>query len=202
MEVQPKDLKAKNTHTHTLWQGGDTVVVNVHTHTNSVEQHRPRPHIFSPCWWWSYRVLQVELILSFAAFLDTTQDPFWKHTPKQPFNWWFRLLWLECKLRANTHHREHLLSHTASFFFFFLPYKRIKHHQIPTAGGGQSKGTKMKRPTSKLCHGRTKGEFRPNVKLILGAVHDYRRIKMERSFDVSLTCFGEKFEGGKTGEQK
>lgn len=102
-----------------------------------------------------------------------------------------------------THITENIYSRTPRlFFFFFLPYKRIKHHQIPTAGGGQSKGTKMKRPTSKLCHGRTKGEFRPNVKLILGAVHDYRRIKMERSFDVSLTCFGEKFEGGKTGEQK
>lgn len=147
MEVQPKDLKAKNTHTHTLWQGGDTVVVNVHTHTNSVEQHRPRPHIFSPCWWWSYRVLQVELLLSFAAFLDTTQDPFWKHTPKQPFNWWFRLLWLECKLRANTHHREHLLSHTASFFFFFPP---IQTHKTSLDYDGRRRS--IKRHENKETH--------------------------------------------------
>ena len=72
-----------------------------------------------------------------------------------------------------THITENINSRPPRLFFFFSPsYKRIKLHQITTARGGQLKGTKIKRPTS---NGRTKGEFRLNVKLILGAVHDYRR---------------------------
>lgn len=132
-----------------LWPAWETMVLKPHgdtawrdTHTSSgreAECTRLRAHThthtltFTTVSAGQDRTYFPMLMAELSSFTSWASPPrrifwfnykilFWKHTPKQPFNWWFRLLCLECELRAkHTSQRTLARAHCVFFFFFFTP---------------------------------------------------------------------------------